>query len=111
MSPPVDGRGLVAAAAAGDVAATAAIDRVGTTLGVALAGAVALLDPGLVIISGGLADAVDALTPSLHTALRRQLPAHLRDIEIASGAFGPSAGLVGALAAARRGPDWWQVSG
>ena len=69
MTPPVDGRGLVAAAVAGDAAARAAIDRVGTTLGTALAGAVALLDPGLVIISGGLADAVDALAPSLRAAL------------------------------------------
>ena len=65
MTPPVDGRGLVAAAIAGDAGAQATIDRVGTTLGTALAGAVALLDPGLVIISGGLADAVDTLAPSL----------------------------------------------
>jgi glucokinase len=111
MTPPVDGRGLVAAAIAGDDAARSAIDRVGTTLGTALAGAVALLDPGLVIISGGLADAVDALAPSLRAALVRQLPAHLRDIEVVGGALGPSAGLIGALVAARRGPDWWQVSG
>ena len=101
MTPPVDGRGLVAAAIAGDDAARAAIDRVGTTLGTALAGAVALLDPGLVIISGGLADAVDALAPSLRAALLRQLPAHLRDIEVVGGALGPSAGLIGALVAAR----------
>jgi glucokinase len=111
MSPPVDGRGVVAASVAGDAAAAAAIDRIGTTLGTGLAGAVALLDPGLVIISGGLADAIDAFTPSLHTALRRQLPRHLRDVEVVSGELGPSAGLVGALVAARRGPDWWQVSG
>jgi glucokinase len=110
MSPPVDGRGLVSASVAGDVAATAAIDRIGTALGTTLAGAVALLDPGLVIISGGLADAVDAFTPSLHSALRGQLPQHLREVEVVSGEFGSSAGLVGALVAARRGPDWWQVS-
>jgi predicted NBD/HSP70 family sugar kinase len=111
MSPPVDGPGLVAATVAGDFAAKAAIDRVGTTLGTALAGAVALLDPGVVIISGGAADAVDVLAPSMHAALRRHLPVHLRDIQVVSGALGPSAGLVGALAAARRGANWWQVSG
>jgi glucokinase len=111
MSPPVDGRGLVARAVAGDAAAMGTVDRIGTALGVTLAGAVALLDPGVVIISGGLADAVDPLSPSLHRALRRHLPAHLRDVEVVSGALGSSAGLVGALAAARRGPDWWRVSG
>ena len=111
MTPPVDGRGLVAAAVAGDAGAQATIDRVGTTLGTALAGAVALLDPGLVIISGGLADAVDTLAPSLRAALLRQLPTHLRDVEVVSGALGPSAGLAGALAAARRGENWWEVGG
>jgi predicted NBD/HSP70 family sugar kinase len=111
MTPPVDGRGLVDSAIAGDSAARATLDRVGTILGTALAGAVALLDPGIVIISGGLADAVDALAPALHRALTRQLPAHLRDIEVVRGALGPSAGLIGALIAARSGPEWWQVTG
>jgi predicted NBD/HSP70 family sugar kinase len=111
MTPPVDGRGLVDAAVAGDAVAQATLDRVGITLGAALAGAVALLDPGLVIISGGLADAVDVLGTSLRAALIRHLPAHLRDIEVVGGALGPSAGLIGALVAARRGPDWWQVTG
>jgi glucokinase len=111
MSPPVDGRGLVAAAIAGDAAARATLDRVGAILGTALAGAVAVLDPGVVIISGGLADAVDVLVPALHGALTRQLPAHLRDIEVVGGALGPAAGLIGALIAARGGPEWWQVTG
>ena len=111
LNPPVDGRGLVAAAIAGDTAAQATLDRVGAILGTALAGAVALLDPGLVVISGGLADAVDALAPALHGALIRQVPAHLRDIEVVRGALGPTAGLIGALTAARSGPEWWQVTG
>jgi predicted NBD/HSP70 family sugar kinase len=111
LDPPVDGAGLVAAAVAGDPAARTALGAVATALGTALAGAVALLDPGLVIISGGLADAVDALAPVLHATLTRQLPPHLRDIEVVRGALGPSAGLIGAVVAARRGPDWWEVSG
>jgi glucokinase len=111
MTPPVDGRGLVDAAIAGDAAARATLDRVGATLGTALAGAVALLDPGVVIISGGLADAVDALAPALHGALTRHLPAHLRDIAVVRGTLGPAAGLIGALIAARSGPEWWQVTG
>jgi predicted NBD/HSP70 family sugar kinase len=111
MTPPVDGAAVVAAALAGDDAASATIDRVGTALGTALAGAVALLDPGLVIISGGLAGEVDVLAPALRAALARQLPPHLRDVEIVGGRLGPAAGLIGALAAARRGRDWWAVTG
>jgi glucokinase len=109
MDPPRDGPGVVAAALAGEPVAAAAVERAGAVLGTALAGAVALLDPGLVIISGGLAAAVDALAPALRGALARQLPPHLRDVEIVAGAHGPAAGLIGALHAARRGPQWWEV--
>lgn len=110
VNPPVDGAGVVAAAVAGDEAAQAILDRAGTALGTALAGAVALLDPGLVVISGGLADAVDTLEPAMRGALTRQLPPHLRNVKVVRGALGPAAGLVGALAAARRGDGWWEVS-
>jgi predicted NBD/HSP70 family sugar kinase len=106
---PVDGAGLVAAASSGDPAARAVLDRVGTALGTALAGAVALLDPGSVIITGGLADALDLVSPALHRALKRQLPPHLRDVTVVRGQLGPAAGLVGALLAARRGRSWWEV--
>ena len=33
------------------------------------------------------------------------------DIEVVRGALGPTAGLLGALTAARSGPEWWQVTG
>jgi glucokinase len=109
LEPPRDGAGLVAAAAAGDAGARAAIDNVAATLGTALAGAVALLDPGLVIISGGVADAVDVLLPALRRALELRLPPHLRGVEVVGGHLGPRAGLVGALVAAARGRQWWTV--
>ena len=109
MAPPRDGAGVVRSAMAGDPVAGAAVDAAGTALGTALAGAVALVDPGLVIVSGGLADAVAALEPSLRRALDRQLPPHLRDVEVTAGRLGPAAGLVGALHAARRGERWWEV--
>ena len=69
--------------------AGAAVDAAGTALGTALAGAVALVDPGLVIVSGGLADAVAALEPSLRRALDRHLPPHLRGVEVTAGASRP----------------------
>ena len=109
MTPPRDGAGVVRSAMAGDPVAGAAVDAAGTALGTALAGAVALVDPGLVIVSGGLADAVAALEPSLRRALDRHLPPHLRGVEVTAGRLGPAAGLVGALHAARRGERWWEV--
>src|SRR4051794_23667561 len=74
MTPRRDGAGVVRSAMTGDPVAVAAVDAAGTALGTALAGAVALVDPGLVIVSGGLADAVAALEPSLRRALARPLP-------------------------------------
>lgn len=111
MRPPVDGAGLVAAAVRHDASAADALVPIAVALGTSLAGAVALLDPGVVIISGGVADAVDVLAPTLRDVLTRHLPPHLRAIEVVRGQLGPTAGLVGALLAARRGPDLWTAVG
>jgi len=104
-----DGAALIAAARQGDRPASLAIHAAGTALGTALAGAVALLDPAAVLLAGGVSEALDVLEPSLRVALDRQLPPHLRGIEIRSGQFGPQAGLVGAAVAAGRGAEWWRV--
>ncbi|KAA3448676.1 ROK family protein [Mesorhizobium sp. SARCC-RB16n] len=104
-----DGRRLIAAAQAGELAAQTLLEVPARRLGTALAGAVALLDPQAVLISGGLAEALEVMRPPLLAALRRQLPAHLRGIEVRSGRFGPGAGLVGAALAGRAGKEWRQV--
>ncbi|MEO5760537.1 MAG: ROK family protein [Mesorhizobium sp.] len=104
-----DGTALIDAARAGQASALAALEVPARRLGTALAGAVALLDPRVVLISGGLADALDMIRPPLLAALRRQLPGHLRDIEIQPGRFGSHAGLVGAALAGRAGREWRQV--
>ncbi|MER9395368.1 MULTISPECIES: ROK family protein [unclassified Mesorhizobium] len=104
-----DGRQLIAAAQAGELAALTLLELPARQLGTALAGAVALLDPQAVLISGGLADAMDVIRPPLLAALRRQLPPHLRGIEIKSGQFGSRAGLVGAALAGGVGQGWRQV--
>jgi glucokinase len=72
----------------------------------ALAGAVALLDPQAIIVAGGIADALDVLGPSILTAMRQRLPAHLSSIEIRPGHFGPRAALVGAALAGAAGREW-----
>jgi glucokinase len=101
-----DGGALVQAARNGDSAARAALAVPMRALGTALAGAVALLDPAVVILAGGVANSLDVLGPLILPPLRRQLPPHLRPITLRVGEFGASAGLVGAAIAGARGPDW-----
>ena len=109
LAPSGDGRELVRAARDGDERARAALAPVADALGVALAGAVALLAPQVVVIAGGVADALDLLGPPLVEAMRRHLPAHLHDVEVRSAAFGPLAGVAGACRAAQTIEKWWEV--
>ncbi|MBZ9849404.1 ROK family protein [Mesorhizobium sp. CA14] len=104
-----DSRQLITAAKAGQLAAQTLLEVPARQLGTALAGAVGLLDPGVVLISGGLADALDVIAPPLLAALRRQLPPHLRGIELRPGKFGSRAGLVGAALAGQAGSGWRQI--
>jgi predicted NBD/HSP70 family sugar kinase len=100
------GASVIDRARAGDSEARAALEQPASRLGMALAGAVALLDPGAIVVSGGIADALDVLGPSILAAMRRQLPPHLRGIDIRPGAFGPRAALVGAALAGAAGAEW-----
>ncbi|TPK00892.1 ROK family protein [Mesorhizobium sp. B2-5-9] len=104
-----NGRQLIAAAQAGELAARTLLEVPARQLGTALAGAVALLDPQAVLISGGLAEALNVMRPPLLASLRRQLPSHLRGIAIEPGQFGSDAGLVGAALAGGLGERWRQV--
>ncbi len=106
-----NGSALVAAARNGDADALAALEPPMHALGIALAGAVALLDPATVILAGGVAESLDVLEPLILPALRRQLPPHLRSITLRAGSFGSSAGLLGAAIAGARGADWRQLRG
>jgi predicted NBD/HSP70 family sugar kinase len=101
-----DGAELVAAARGGDQVALAALAAPARALGVSLAGAVALLDPQMVLLVGGVAEAFDLLRASLLEAMRRQLPPHLRTIDVQPGSFGAQASLVGAAFAGAVGPGW-----
>lgn len=104
-----NGEAVIAAARAGDSASVAVIDRLGAAIGTALAGAIALVDPALVLVTGGVSSALDVLAPRIRAAAARHLPTHLRDFRLEAGKFGAQAGLVGAAVAAVRGPEWWRV--
>ena len=109
MAPPRDGAGVISGARRGDAACLAAVKRSGQALGAALAGAIALLDPSSVLLSGGVSEGADILIPAIRDVLRRHLPSRLREVRIERGALGTRAGLVGAaIAAAKRG-DWWDL--
>ena len=109
LDPPRDGQGLVDAARAGDAQALEALRTVADALGTALAGAVALVDPEVVLLAGGVAEAIDVLGPMLTEAMDRRLPAHLHGTPLRAGVFGSRAGVVGAVVAAQRGALWWEV--
>ncbi len=104
-----NGAALIECARRGERAAHDLLDRAAGALGTTLAGAVALLDPQKILVSGGVAAALDVLEAPVLSALRRQLPPHLRGITIAAGAFGAGASLAGAAIAAFRGQDWEEV--
>jgi predicted NBD/HSP70 family sugar kinase len=101
-----NGAALIAAAREGDGRARSALDRPAGQLGLALAGAVALLDPQTIVVAGGLADALDMLGTPIVAAMRRRLPGHLRGIDVRPAAFGPRAALVGAALAGAAGAGW-----
>ncbi len=101
-----DGRALMAAVRDGNEEATRAIEPAAAALGTTLAGAVALTGAARVIFAGGVVESLDVLGPRLRPTLIRQLPPHLRDVEIAAGEFGTRAGLVGAGLAAHGHPIW-----
>jgi predicted NBD/HSP70 family sugar kinase len=100
---------LMDAARHGEPRALAAIEGPARILGTALAGAVALLNPALVLFAGGVTDSLDVLGPRIGGAMDRQLPPHLRGTPLVAGRFGPRAGLIGALVAADRGSRWQEI--
>ncbi len=105
-----DGAALIAAARAGERNAIEAIAAPSATLGALLAGPVALLGSQAIIVSGGVAEALDVIAPAALTVLRRQVPLHLRDVRMVRGALGPLASLTGAGIAARGHPLWTGVN-
>ena len=102
----VDGRALIEAARAGDPVAREGLEKPCAAFGAAIAGAVALLGSRSVIVSGGLAEGVDALAPLILQTLRRHLPPHLRAVTLGPAHFGARASLVGAGLAALGHPLW-----
>ncbi len=91
------GRDVVAAAREGDEDAARLLHRLGTHLGVGLAGLVNTFEPELIVIGGGLAQAADMfLDVAREEAGARALPAIFERVSIELARAGPAAGVIGA---------------
>ena len=84
----------------GDAAVLRALREAGTALGIALAGAVNLLDPGRVNLGGALARVAPWLRPALERELERRTTVPRPALTVSR--LGPDGPLLGAAHAARR---------
>jgi glucokinase len=99
----IEGIHVTAAARAGDQAALDLITDVGRWLGVGLANLAAALDPGTIVVGGGVSQAGDLLLTPAREAFARHLTGrgHRPVAQILPAALGPEAGFIGAADLAR----------
>ena len=97
------GAAVTAAAAAGDDRARQVLADIGGWIGVGIAGLVAVLDPEVVVVGGGVSAAGPLLLESARDSFRAYLTARVRRPEppILLAELGPDAGLIGAADLAR----------
>lgn len=89
-------REVVRLVQAGDPEAIARVQEAGRTLGVVLATAVSLLNPGVLVLGGDMAGTREHyLTGVRESVYRRSLPYTTRNLEIVTSSLGERAGIVG----------------
>ncbi|MEO3890117.1 ROK family transcriptional regulator [Nonomuraea sp. B5E05] len=89
-------RDVVRLVQAGDPAAIARTQEAGRTLGLVLATAVSLLNPGVLVLAGDMADTREHyLTGIREVVHRRSLPYTTANLEIVTTSLGERAGIVG----------------
>ncbi|WP_139981166.1 ROK family glucokinase [Nocardioides litoris] len=100
----IDGPMITAAAAEGDAFAVAQVAEVGTWLGEAIASLAAVLDPGSVVVGGGVSEAGELLLEPVRDAFTQQLAGrgHRPVPTIVAASLGNRAGVIGAADLARR---------
>lgn len=92
---------VFALAAAGDVAAVRLVARLADRLGALLATVTAVVNPDVVLVGGGLANAGEALMTPLRDAVRHYgLPSLVAGLALERAALGDRAGAIGAAALA-----------
>jgi glucokinase len=95
-----DTRAVFEAARLGDELALAVISRAAAAAGQAVGGLANILDPAVVVISGGLADAGELWWNAMERSLRAELLAPLSGVAVVRASLGASAAIVGAASLA-----------
>lgn len=97
----IDGKAVTEAALAGDEAAVAVFDLVGSRLGIALAGFANIFDPDTIVIGGGVIAAGDLLLEPARRVVRERALAPMNRTPVVAAELGNDAGMIGAAAMAR----------
>ena len=107
LVPPMDAVDLIEAARTGIEFALREVNEFALVLGEGLAVVASAFDPGILIIGGGLSAAVDVLSEGIRKSLLQCASPNTRDVLVVPAALGPTAGVVGALLAARSEESLW----
>lgn len=91
-----DTRAVFSAARSGDELAGKVIAHAAAAAGQAVGGLINILDPAVVVVSGGLADAGDLWWSGMESALRAELLAPLATVPVIRATLGNTAAIVGA---------------
>ncbi|MBW0105577.1 ROK family protein, partial [Pseudonocardia sp. KRD291] len=91
---------LRAAARRGDASVTAALERAGATLGVALSSVINVVDLTTVVLGGTYAELADSMVPAVREEIVRRCPTVAPDLRVTASAHGPLATAIGAARAA-----------
>lgn len=102
----VTGPMVTALALEGDALSVTLLADLGRCLGEGIASLCAVLDPSIVVVGGGVADAGDLLLDPVRDALGKHLPAgeHRRPLQVVAATLGNRAGLIGAADLVRSDP-------
>jgi glucokinase len=100
----IDGPMITHAAADGDAFALARVQELGTWLGEAIASLAAVLDPGAVVIGGGVSESGDLLLDPVRQAFVSELTGrgHRPFLDVRAASLANRAGVIGAADLARR---------
>lgn len=103
----IGGEDVVERARRGERGAQQIVETYARRLGRGLAGLCSALDPEVVVMAGGVVDALDVIGPVMNDERRRWSSPDGRGIRVVPAELGASAGVAGALEAARRGQEVW----